>query len=52
MVPDVREMGVTFIPLVWEARTGGMSHETFQVIKRHAQNAGHRQGCAASLAVK
>jgi hypothetical protein len=39
-----RRAGVFFQPLVLEARSGGMSKTTTNIIKRHAMLAGHRVG--------
>jgi hypothetical protein len=39
-----RRAGAFFQPLVLEARSGGMSNTTANIIKRHAMLAGHRMG--------
>jgi hypothetical protein len=44
-----RRAGAFFQPLVLEARSGGMSKTTANIIKKHAVLAGHRMGSAPML---
>jgi hypothetical protein len=39
-----RRAGAFFQPLVLEARSGGMSKTTAEIIKKHAMLTGHRMG--------
>jgi hypothetical protein len=41
---EVPQGGRIFQPLVLEARSGGMSKTTANIIKKHAMLAGHRMG--------
>jgi hypothetical protein len=44
-----RRAGAFFQPLVLEARSGGMSKTTANIIKKHAMLAGHRMGSDSSF---
>ena len=46
-----RDAGADFVPLIWEAKSGGMSRDTVRFLKCHARMAGHRSGMDPTLAI-